>query len=247
MEYLLQRVPSRAGARIVLINFNVRFVLVFLQRNSTEVISEGEIVTPHQTTLYKVLDSYLLHHALDGERNGCEFLPLLTAKIFELSRYACHSIRDTLESSTSVTTNSAATIKHDPGETPPLQRLDVLLPKVCQTIVLVTQCLCTLSLGNERILQSTATRSKRHMIDATSQGTGLIERLIGTFGTSSHLFPFPNRTEAAPLGQRNNGMKRVIVTASPHRSPRPARPFSASRYPRQGVIQRRTSRAFRRT
>lgn len=45
------------------------------------------------------------------------------------------------------------------------------------------------------------------MIDATSQGTGLIESLIGTFGTSSHLFPRPNRTEAAPLGRRNNCMK----------------------------------------
>lgn len=164
---------------------------------------EGEIVTPHQTTLFKVLDSYLLHHAPGGEQYGYEFLPLLTAKFFELSGYARLSIRNTLDSSPSVTTNSVATIKDDPSETPPLERLDVLLPKVCQTIVLVTQCLCTLSLGNERIAQTTATRSKRHMIDASSQGTGLIESLIGTCGTFSHSCPHPNRTEAAPLGGRN--------------------------------------------
>ncbi|KLO19280.1 hypothetical protein SCHPADRAFT_898858 [Schizopora paradoxa] len=139
---------------------------------------DGEIVTPHQTTLFKVLDSYLLHHAPAGEENGYEFLPLLTAKFFELSGYVCLSIRNTLDASPSVTTNSAATITDDTAETAPLRKLDVLLPKVCQTIVLVTQCLCTLSLGNERIDVRTAERSKRHMIDATSQGTGLIESLI---------------------------------------------------------------------
>lgn len=209
MEYLLRRVPSRAGARFVLINFNVRFTIVFCECNRSDLISDGEIVTPHQTTLFKVLDSYLLHHAPAGEENGYEFLPLLTTKFFELSGYVCLSIRNTLDASPSLTTNSVATITDDTAETPPLQKLDVLLPKVCQTIVLVTQCLCTLSLGNERIDERTAERSKRHMIDATSQGTGLIESLIGDSGTSSHLYPRPNRTEAALLGRRNNCMKRT--------------------------------------
>ncbi|KAH8116389.1 spinocerebellar ataxia type 10 protein domain-containing protein [Phellopilus nigrolimitatus] len=155
---------------------------------------EGQIVTPYQTTLLKVLDAYLLQSPSPrqpleqtsvGECDAIsQLVTLFSVKFLELAKNAQSSIKQSLGSSRSPVVDCDA--YSDMGiqnaeNTAPLQSLDVLLPKVCEAIVLVTQCFCTLSLAQSDtgLLSQRAQWTREFLTDAESPlGGGLIENLI---------------------------------------------------------------------
>ena len=62
----------------------------------------------------------------------------------------------------------------------PLQELDLLLPKVSEALVLVSQCLTTLALSEAEQSTPSATSVKATLAAARSPGgEGLVESLIG--------------------------------------------------------------------
>ena len=78
--------------------------------------------------------------------------------------------------------------------TPPLLELDLLLAKVCEALVLVTQCLTTIALRAEEAAESPPTSASTNVVTpsaasrspraimveaATTTGQGLVECLIG--------------------------------------------------------------------
>ncbi|KAM5530230.1 hypothetical protein V8D89_016118, partial [Ganoderma adspersum] len=102
-------------------------------------------ITPHQTTLLKLVDSFLHHpkfsHELSPsrpEKGDFCLLDMLTHEFLALSMYAQASMRRTL--------GSPGT---DPDASPSWQEFDLLLPKVCEGLVLVAQCLTTISLRTQ--------------------------------------------------------------------------------------------------
>lgn len=124
--------------------------------------------------------------------------------------YASDSIKSSL-GRTSLSTNSAANASPGDAEilegAAPLQNLDVMLPRVCEAIILVSQCFCTMALvGEDGGRSKTAPSPSRRLLSGAidKDGIGLIEGLIGahvftyylsrdhTFGPSISL-PFPNR------------------------------------------------------
>jgi ataxin-10 len=175
--------------------------------------SADEVVTPHQTTLLKLLDAYLQPSNLSGADVLANRLTglckLLTTKFFSLTNYAQESIRRALDSNKSRSQSNSLVTPCDnrPGvethasasgrlsEHGHLNELDLLLPKVCEALVLVTQGLVSLALFSEEMLNSKSptvrtddlpsypmeTRFKDKMNCAVSeQGVGLVEALIGS-------------------------------------------------------------------
>ncbi|KAI0644173.1 spinocerebellar ataxia type 10 protein domain-containing protein [Trametes meyenii] len=170
---------------------------------------EDEVVTPHQTTLLKLVDSYLYasQHAHEvalprqpGAAGGSLF-DVLTRTFFELSSYTQQSIQRAIASEgpspagpqeTEASPNLSPTSGALSDEVSPLQNLDLLLPKVCEALVLVTQCLAMVALRAE---EATAARQggepahsklvqsspKDVLVAATaSTGQGFVESLIET-------------------------------------------------------------------
>ncbi|KAF8909342.1 spinocerebellar ataxia type 10 protein domain-containing protein [Gymnopilus junonius] len=177
----------------------------------------NEIVTPHQTTLLKLLDSYLqstqlnttsihLPEILKTHENLGSFL---AKRFFMLSDYAQQAMRRSLGVSpvhqNGETTSEDATLERPSSEslssgksaeslsssssalTPFPQELDVMLPKVCEALVLITQCIVTISLGAEeqqtRLDESISTivsftNMKQYFILKKSSDVGVIESLI---------------------------------------------------------------------
>ena len=138
---------------------------------------EDEIVTPHQTTLLKLVDSYLQSMATVTSATPemtmirDELTPMLSSCFFVLSTYTQRAIREALGPSTSnidsLTANPSppapgcVSVKQ-PGSTvesprlsqPPFPpqhpvKLDVILPKVWEALVLVTQCIISITLEAE--------------------------------------------------------------------------------------------------
>lgn len=123
--------------------------------------SEGEIITPHQTILLKLLDSFLHSQAptqmsIEKISQLCDHLLRLFA---ELSVYTQESItcalgpdkaRSALMDTRVVESNQSQDQFEDRATilepTPQLEELDLLLPKVCEALVLVAQCLISLTL-----------------------------------------------------------------------------------------------------
>ncbi|KAI3600513.1 ataxin-10-like protein [Moniliophthora roreri] len=112
---------------------------------------QGEIVTPHQTTLMKIVDSYL-QSSPNGSpssspkipKTHMKLIPMLADCFTSLSAYAQNAIRRALRPSPSeVESPTSATF--NPSVGPPAE-LDIMLPKVCETLVLVTQCIVTIIL-----------------------------------------------------------------------------------------------------
>ncbi|KAI0820362.1 spinocerebellar ataxia type 10 protein domain-containing protein [Trametes gibbosa] len=130
---------------------------------------DDEVVTPHQTTLLKLIDSHLhaseLAHELalarrqvaDGARSLFE---VLTTSFFALSAYAQGAIRNAIASGEIEATSNrprGTALQAEALSLPLLQNLDLLLPKVCEALVLVTQCLTTVALRAE---EAVATHSE---------------------------------------------------------------------------------------
>ncbi|KAJ7132123.1 spinocerebellar ataxia type 10 protein domain-containing protein [Mycena epipterygia] len=117
-----------------------------------------EIITPHQTTLLKLVDSYLQSARMSpttpqGTPIYAKLRPMLAKTFFSLSTYAQSSIRDSLEipSSTASKQESAPSALHMSPDVnratfEPPSSLDVMLPKVSEALVLVTQCIVTITL-----------------------------------------------------------------------------------------------------
>ncbi|KZS99695.1 uncharacterized protein LAESUDRAFT_732963 [Laetiporus sulphureus 93-53] len=124
---------------------------------TTIALRADEIVTPHQTTLLKLLDSHLQRPRSKTPLNATDrlvrndLLRMLTDKFFALSAYVQQTIRkamgpkvDTVGAKDAGSGGEAAALK-------PPQELDLLLPKVCEALVLVTQCLISLALHAEEL------------------------------------------------------------------------------------------------
>ncbi|KAG2011693.1 hypothetical protein CC2G_011781 [Coprinopsis cinerea AmutBmut pab1-1] len=166
-----------------------------------------EIITPHQTTLLKLVDSYLQSIQLDistspaGEilQTHVALGPFLAKRFFTLSNYAQKAMQRSLESSKSKKPSAPSGKSHSKDDeaagsssssatAEPLSELDVMLPKVCEALVLVTQCITTISLEAEehkgRQFESGAvgniSNMKEFFIDVRFSGQGLIENLIET-------------------------------------------------------------------
>ncbi|KAF8889372.1 hypothetical protein BD779DRAFT_1662135 [Infundibulicybe gibba] len=149
-------------------------------------ISE-EIITPHQTTLLKIIDSYLqsLHLSKEGPSNKqhtqSKLGRMLARCFFDQSLYAQRAIRRALGPNTTVETS------HQESHLPPVE-LDPMLPKVCEGLVLVTQCIVTIALEAEEgqtypslpvnTPPSKERNLKEYFNEARSSDTGMAESLI---------------------------------------------------------------------
>lgn len=124
---------------------------------------ENIIITPHQTTILKIIDTYLLQLSdvatnlatVEAQRQMLEQLCVtLLSEFFELSLYAQSSIRHSLGPETTatglVTVSGADATSTPPAPQAPLQNLDLLLPKVCEALVLITQCFTTMALVKDK-------------------------------------------------------------------------------------------------
>jgi ataxin-10 len=199
-----------------------------------------EIVTPHQTTLLKLVDSYL--ESTPMNTRVAEILKIheslgtfLLRRFFSLSSYSQQSIAHALgtqptttkrkasnsselmerasiqsiarqptttkrKTSTSSEPMERASIRSEPLSAsssstvfpalPPAE-LDAQLPKVCEALVLITQCIVTISLEAEEqqmLLQegrSTLTNfnNMKHFFnkERKSSDQGIVESLIGLY------------------------------------------------------------------
>ncbi|KIK61590.1 hypothetical protein GYMLUDRAFT_243286 [Collybiopsis luxurians FD-317 M1] len=104
-----------------------------------------EIVTPHQTTLLKLLDSYLQSASASSPgtrsritKTHSRLCSMLSNLFFSLSSFAQMAIRRFLRPVPS---------GHNSDELASPAELDVFLPKVCEALVLVTQCIITITLA----------------------------------------------------------------------------------------------------
>jgi len=106
-----------------------------------------EIVTPHQTTLLKLLDSHLQCAPISSPvtrskmtKTHVRLCPMLAHLFFALSFYGQTAIRKSFHSFAPDSSSDLGGSYNAPAE------LDVMLPKVCEALVLVTQCIVTITL-----------------------------------------------------------------------------------------------------
>ncbi|KAF9074916.1 spinocerebellar ataxia type 10 protein domain-containing protein [Rhodocollybia butyracea] len=132
----------------------------------------NETVTPHQTTLLKLLDSYLQSTPEANSRIAkidTELCPMLSNLFFSLSSYAQIAIRKSLGSEP----NKSEAFN------PPAE-LDVLLPKVCEALVLVTQCIVTIVLAEQNPKAISPRDFHAFFNQIRAEGLGLVEYLVET-------------------------------------------------------------------
>ncbi|KAF9054428.1 spinocerebellar ataxia type 10 protein domain-containing protein [Panaeolus papilionaceus] len=175
----------------------------------------NEIITPHQTTLLKLIDSYLQSNPIETAGNRLpdimkiheSFGTFLAKRFFTLSAYAQDSVRASLgmgpssrsghhnddtnrnssESVSSPSVNSPNSSDSSSFLSPPAE-LDVMLPKVCEALVLVTQCIVTIGLEAEEMqirVNNGITKLglfinlKTYFIQKQYHDQGMVESLIG--------------------------------------------------------------------
>ena len=103
------------------------------------------MITPHQTTLLKLVDSYLQStSALESVH--VELAPLFSSIFFKLSGYTNEAIRKSLNLGSG---KSGLDVPADEVQPRELVELDVMLPKVCEALVLVTQCIVSVTLPGQ--------------------------------------------------------------------------------------------------
>ncbi|EPT01859.1 hypothetical protein FOMPIDRAFT_54085 [Fomitopsis schrenkii] len=140
----------------------------------------GEPITPPQTTLLQLLDSYLhqASHGLPAKGRNDALVRMLIDTFFELAGYTQDAIRRALGSADESQAGS------DAGDHATLPKeLDLLLPKVCEALVLVVQCLTTLALSEpEESSPVAASGTVKATLAAvrSAGGEGLVESLIET-------------------------------------------------------------------
>lgn len=114
---------------------------------------------------------------------------MLSGTFFTLTTYAQQAIRQALGPRASDGPSSpfpeAVNVEVHLEAVEPLQELDMLLPKVCEALVLVTQCIITITLeeedtGGNMWADDTVGVLKVVFNDARSEGgDGLVESLLG--------------------------------------------------------------------
>lgn len=170
-------------------------------------------MTPHQTTLLKLLDSYLEStqrdptsaHVLEILETH-EFLgSFLSNHFFLLSSYSQRSIARALgtQPTTSKWNSPSDPMEGSSGRSSsssessstsfpllPSAELDARLPKVCEALVLITQCIVTICLEAEeqqmRIQEGLSqvtkfTNMKNYFNQKKSSDQGIVESLIGLY------------------------------------------------------------------
>jgi ataxin-10 len=177
-----------------------------------------EIVTPHQTTLLKLVDSYLASTQQGPMTSrAAEILKIheslghfLIRRFFSLSSYSLRSIARALGTQPTTTTTTKRNSPSEPMESasifsepllsasststvfplPPPAELDARLPKVCEALVLITQCIVTISLeAEEQKMLFQEGRSpltkfknmKEYFNEKKSSDQGIVESLIGLY------------------------------------------------------------------
>ncbi|RDB23860.1 Ataxin-10 [Hypsizygus marmoreus] len=144
-----------------------------------------EIVAPHQTTLLKIVDSYLQSAQMNATSPAtpgiikvhAKLSPMLAQCFFDLSAYA----RKAVEKALGPPDQRSAPTDAQP---PPPAELDVMLPKVCEALVLVTQCIVTITLeadqAKDHQTQDLTSEQdlKAFFNEAHSSDGGLVESLI---------------------------------------------------------------------
>ncbi|KDR80569.1 hypothetical protein GALMADRAFT_135707 [Galerina marginata CBS 339.88] len=179
----------------------------------------NEIVTPHQTTLLKLVDSYLQSTQLnptsiqipDILKTHETLGSFLGKRFFILSDYAQQAMQRSLgmmpttrggepngdeakeartsSDSVSLGTSGSGSGSSSSSGSPPAfpQELDVMLPKVCEALVLITQCIITICL--EAVEQQmrleegistvmSFTNMKNYFIMKKHADVGVVESLI---------------------------------------------------------------------
>ncbi|KIL00750.1 hypothetical protein PAXRUDRAFT_795060 [Paxillus rubicundulus Ve08.2h10] len=101
-----------------------------------------EVIAPHQTTLLKLLDSYLQSSHPSSVLVG--MCPMLTACFFELSAFSRDAVNKAIGK------GSMENVDGLSGNFPLEKTFDLLLPKACEALVLVTQCIVSIMLPPER-------------------------------------------------------------------------------------------------
>ncbi|KAF9499413.1 hypothetical protein BDN71DRAFT_179860 [Pleurotus eryngii] len=163
MSRLYEAHEDSDGARAFDVGYDI-----FLQLTTAGLVPElysrllfdDEIAAPHQTTLLKLVDSYLQSVAAAAatvstpamrkiDRKLC---PMLSKGFFTKAVYTQHAIKRFLGEEVQRDGSNPSTIAQSPsentGEAPPIE-LDVMLPKVCEALVLITQCISTITLESE--------------------------------------------------------------------------------------------------
>jgi ataxin-10 len=174
-----------------------------------------EIVTPHQTTLLKLVDSYLASTQRGPTASpAAEILKLheslghfLIKRFFSLSSYSQRCIARALGTQLTTTKKNSpselvenASIQSEPllsasststvFPLPPPAEVDAKLPKVCEALVLITQCIVTISLEAEeqrmlfkegRSSLTTFKNMKEYFNERKSSDQGIVENLIGLY------------------------------------------------------------------
>lgn len=160
--------------------------------------SPEEIVTPHQTTLLKLLDSHLQCTPISSPvtkskmtKTHAKLCPMLAHLFFSLSFYGQTAIRKSLHSFAPDSSSDLGG-SYD-GLTAPTE-LDVMLPKVCEALVLVTQCIVTITLdarsqhqhhhnGSPNSGSSTSSNEDLQLFfnQVHHEGVGMVETLAGLF------------------------------------------------------------------
>ncbi|KAH7890707.1 spinocerebellar ataxia type 10 protein domain-containing protein [Phlebopus sp. FC_14] len=99
-----------------------------------------EIIAPHQTILLKLLDSYL--QSLHSPSVLMGMCPMLTTCFFELSTFSQEALKSAI---------GTGAVEND-GVLATPETLDIILPRVCEALVLVTQCLASILLFFENLI-----------------------------------------------------------------------------------------------
>ncbi|KAI0077713.1 hypothetical protein K474DRAFT_1044426 [Panus rudis PR-1116 ss-1] len=165
-----------------------------------------EVVTPHQTVLLKLLDSYL--HSNKKIPPG-QSTQLLVSLFFSLTAYTRRAVRRALgleeqeraptAQSHSYNRDTGASAERPYGATK-IGELDLLLPKVCEALVLVTQCLISLLLREEEDVKPADSVTmvvgepktiRQYVTQARlrDDGEGFVETLIDVLGLLDQFLP----------------------------------------------------------
>lgn len=178
---------------------------------------QDEIITPHQTTLLKIVDSYLQSIQLSATTTQktiqihAKLSPMLAKVFFALSGYAQGALERALRpppisdpdrSDTPASEPAAPVENTGPVQPPPPAELDVMLPKVCEALVLVTQCIVTIALESDEQNAPLAGSEpgpkesdlKGFFIEVRASKRGIVESLIGNFPAPNPLNSHADRT-----------------------------------------------------
>ncbi|KAJ3935187.1 MAG: spinocerebellar ataxia type 10 protein domain-containing protein [Lentinula lateritia] len=195
-----------------------------------------EIVTPHQTTLLKLLDSYLQSTPVSSPgtqsritKTHVKLCPMLSNLFFSLSTYAQTAMRRSLLSSDpNVVPDHSIDVQGPPAE------LDVLLPKVCEALVLTAQCIITITLAAHSYhlsspTSSNSTASTHESIHAFFnqihlEGVGLVENLVELLRLLDRFLPRINfgKPVATSAGPTVEQTKQKETPAPSVQAPTPA-------------------------